>query len=78
MWSAMDWLARAGFSVESYEEVAGWPEPMTATYSTLLGEREALTAEMGEAAAGALLMWMALTVEQRPYRRRVVVAATKR
>ena len=70
-------LARAGFSVESYEEVAGWPEPMTATYSTLLGEREALTAEMGEAAAGALLMEMALTVEQRPYRRRVLVAATK-
>ena len=70
-------LAKAGFSVESYEEAAGWPEPMTTTYSTLLGERAALTKEMGEAATGALLMEMAMTVEGRPYRRRVLVAATK-
>ncbi len=70
-------LTEAGFSVESYEEAAGWPEPMTTTYTKLLGEREALTKEMGEAAAGVLLMEMSMTVEGRPYRRRVLVAATK-
>ena len=70
-------LKDAGFSVEFYEEVQGWPEPMTTTYSALLDAREALTEEMGEAAVGALSMEMALTIERKPYRRRVLIAATK-
>lgn len=69
-------LVKAGFSVEVYEEVPGWPEPMTATYSAVLKAREALTREMGEPAVGALFVEMSMTLEQRPYRRRVLVAAT--
>ena len=69
-------LLKAGFSVEVYEEVPGWPEPMTATYTALLNAREPLTREMGEAAVGALFTEMSMTLERRPYRRRVLVAAT--
>jgi SAM-dependent methyltransferase len=71
-------LARAGFEVEIYEEVPGWPEPMTTTYSTILNARDPLTSEMGEAAVGALFMEMAMTLQHQPYRRRVLIAATKR
>ena len=70
-------LAKAGFSVETYDEVPGWPEPMTITYSTILNAREALTQEMGEAAVAALFMEMSMTLEQQPYRRRVLFAATR-
>jgi len=70
-------LAEAGFRIEIYEEVPGWPEPMTTTYSTILDAREALTREMGEAAVGALFWEMSMTLQQQPYRRRVLVAATK-
>jgi len=70
-------LEKAGFRVEVYEEIPGWPEPMTATYSAVLNAKEPLTQEMGEAAVGALLMEMTMTLEQKPYRRRVLVAATK-
>lgn len=70
-------LAKAGFRVESYEEVPGWPEPMTTTYSTILKAREALTAEMGEPAVAALFLEMTMTLQQRPYRRRILIAATR-
>ena len=71
-------LAEAGFSAEVYEEVPGWPEPMTTTYSALLNESEALTEEMGEAAATALFTELSMTLQQRPYQRRVLAVATRR
>jgi SAM-dependent methyltransferase len=70
-------LAKAGFKVESYEEVPGWPEPMTTAYSTILKAAEALTAEMGEAAVAALFLEMNMTLQMQPYRRRVLIAATR-
>ncbi len=70
-------LMNTGFSVTAYEEVPGWPEPMTTAYSAIVNARSALVAEMGEAAAGALLLEMSMTLEHRPYRRRVLAAATK-
>ena len=71
-------LSEAGFTVEVYEEVPGWPEPVTATYSALLSAGAALTQEMGQAAAAALFTELSLTLQQQPYRRRVLVVATKR
>lgn len=71
-------LEASGFSVDAYEEVPGWPEPMTAAYSAVLAAREALAEEMGEAAVGALTTEMSLTLERKPYRRRVLAVATKR
>ena len=70
-------LEEAGFSVTLYEEVAGWPEPMTSTYQAVIAAKEALTQEMGLAPVGALLLEMALTLEHEPYKRRVLAAATK-
>lgn len=70
-------LEAAGFTIDAYEEVPGWPEPMTAAYRAVLAAREALTKEMGEAAFGALSAEMSLTLERKPYRRRVLAVATK-
>jgi len=70
-------LAKAGFSVDIYEQVSGWPEPMTTTYSAVLNAKEPLTQEVGEAAVGALFMEMSMTLEHQPYRRRVLAVATK-
>ena len=70
-------LTGAGFSVEVYEEAPGWPEPMTTTYSSLVNEREALTQEMGEAAVAALFSELTVVLQQHPYQRRVLVAATR-
>ena len=71
-------LEKAGLRVDIYEQVTGWPEPMTATYSAFVDAREALTKEMGEIPTNALLMEMSMTLEERPYRRRVLCTATKK
>ncbi|MDO8615251.1 MAG: class I SAM-dependent methyltransferase [Dehalococcoidia bacterium] len=71
-------LSEAGFAVEAYEEVPGWPEPMTATYSALVSAGGTLAQEMGPQAAAALLTELSMTLQQQPYRRRVLVVATKR
>jgi len=71
-------LEDAGFRVDSYEEVRGWPEPMTTTYQALLAARTALIEEMGAIATTALFAELSLTLERRPYRRRVLACATKR
>jgi ubiquinone/menaquinone biosynthesis C-methylase UbiE len=70
-------LRQAGFEVRAYEEAPGWPEPMSRTYSAVLGARNAITSEMGAAAANALFLEMSLTLERRPYRRRVLAVATR-
>jgi len=71
-------LKEAGFDVDVYEGTSGWPEPMTAVYSAVVGARAALEKEMGEVATRALVLEMSMTLEQRPYLRRVLVAATKK
>jgi ubiquinone/menaquinone biosynthesis C-methylase UbiE len=70
-------LESAGFKVEDYEEVSGWPEPMTAAYSAVVDARGTLTEEMGEAPVGALVMEMSMTLEAKQYKRRVFVVATR-
>jgi SAM-dependent methyltransferase len=70
-------LEEAGFTVEAYEEAPGWPEPVTTTYSSLLGAADDLRREMGEVAAAAFFTELSLTLEQRPYRRRVLVVARR-
>ena len=71
-------LAEAGFETESYETTAGWRERVTATYQALIEARPALAEEMGDAASVALLGEVALTLQLQPYRRRVMVCATRR
>jgi SAM-dependent methyltransferase len=71
-------LEAATFTVDAYEEVPGWPEPMSAAYSAVLAAKDALTKEMGEAAVAALSAEMSLTLDRKPYKRRVLAVATKR
>jgi SAM-dependent methyltransferase len=71
-------LEAAGFRVDVYEEVPGWPEPMTAAYGAVIAAKDALVGEMGEAAFGALAFEMSLTLERKPYKRRVLAVATKK
>jgi SAM-dependent methyltransferase len=70
-------LAGAGFTVEAYEEIPGWPEPVRTTYQSLLDAREALMGEMGPVAATAFFTELTLTLEKEMYRRRVLAVATK-
>jgi SAM-dependent methyltransferase len=70
-------LEAAGFDVDVYEELPGIPEPLTAAYTALLEAREILVREMGEPAALSLFGELILTLDRRPYRRRVLACATK-
>ncbi len=71
-------LEAAGFTVEIYEQVAGWPEPMSTTYAAVVAAKDAIAQEMGDAAVGALTLEMSLTLSRKPYKRRVLAAATRR
>ncbi len=70
-------LTEAGFSVDLYEQVPGWPEPLTTAYSALVAASAQLEKEMGEVATRALILELSLTLQQKPYQRRVLVAATR-
>jgi SAM-dependent methyltransferase len=70
-------LEKAGFTVDVYEETAGWDEQVTGTYSSIVEAQEQLTAEMGAVAIAALLSEVTMTLQARPYRRRVLAAATR-
>lgn len=70
-------LAAAGFTVDVYDEVPGWPEPVRTTYQSLLDAKEALMGEMGPVAATAFFTELTLTLEREIYRRRVLAVATK-
>jgi ubiquinone/menaquinone biosynthesis C-methylase UbiE len=71
-------LEDAGFAIETYEEVSGWPEPVSSAYQAVLDAREQLVAEMGETAVAAMTSEMSMTLERRPYRRRVLAVARLR
>ncbi len=70
-------LEAAGFNVETYEEIPGWPEPVRTTYQSLLDARDALMHEMGPVAATAFFSELTFTLERELYRRRVLAVATK-
>jgi SAM-dependent methyltransferase len=70
-------LATAGFAIDSYQESAGWAARVAATFGAVMEAVPALTDEMGQAAA-SLQMEAAVTLQLRPYRRRVIVHARRR
>jgi hypothetical protein len=53
------------------------PEPMTSVDKALVGAAPALREEMGEATAAALLAEVSVTLERKPYRRRVLALARR-
>lgn len=71
-------LEQAGFDVLDYDESAGWSERVTATYQSIIDNREALIAEMGEAGYMPLFLEISLTLQLKPYTSRILVTAAKR
>lgn len=70
-------LDDTGFTVESCDETTHWQDRLEATYRAVVAAHDTLAGEMGQQALGALLMEVSLTLELRPYRRRVIVVASK-
>lgn len=71
-------LESNGFDIQTYEEIAGCPEPVRTTYQTLLDNRDALIDEMGAVAAAALFSELTLVLQTDLYQRRVLIVATRR
>lgn len=71
-------LNYAGFDIHTYEETPYWNERVTAAFQAIIDNAATLETEMGAAAYGALSLEASLTLEARPYRRRVRVVATRR
>jgi SAM-dependent methyltransferase len=67
----------AGFTVETYEETPGWRARVDGAFGAIVDARDALVAEMGEEAAGAAITEATLTLELRPYPRRVLLVARR-
>lgn len=68
-------LEAAGFEVLAYEETPGWAERVEAAFSAIVNAADILAAEMGEQAAASAVAEARITLELRPYPRRVLVAA---
>jgi SAM-dependent methyltransferase len=70
-------LTGAGFSIDTYDETPGWSERVYGTFGSLIEARDALNAEMGEAAAASVIAEAMLTVALHPYPRRVIIVAER-
>ena len=71
-------LEAAGLGVDAYDESADWWERMTGAYQAVLDATSTLTEELGSDAFASLAMEMTLTLQVKPYPRRVFAIATKR
>ncbi|MEN3273173.1 MAG: hypothetical protein V7636_1934 [Actinomycetota bacterium] len=71
-------LESAGFTVDSYEESAGWWDRMRAAYGAVLEAEVVLRSELGDDAFDSLALEMTLTLQLEPYPRRVLAIATRR
>lgn len=71
-------LEQARFDIVSYAESDHWRERLTDTYQAVVDVAPALNEEMGAPGSDALLGELTLTLQLQPYRRRVLVSATKR
>lgn len=71
-------LDASGFDVEVYDETPGWDARVTAAYEAIRAHAADLDREMGPEGAGALALETGLTLDHRPYRRRVRFLAVRR
>jgi SAM-dependent methyltransferase len=70
-------LEHVGLEVLSYEETPHWQDQVVAGFGAVITEQAALEAELGQAAAAAIVMEAALTLELRPYRGHVLAVARR-
>jgi SAM-dependent methyltransferase len=73
----MPLLKEVGFHVEAYEETPDWTERVYGAFGAIVDAADVLTVEMGDQAAAGALAEAMLTVQLRPYPRRVLVVARK-
>jgi SAM-dependent methyltransferase len=67
----------AGFAIDGYEETPGWEPRLYGTFGALVDAADALVADIGERAAAGALAEAMLTVQRKPYPRRVLVVARR-
>ena len=60
-------LKQAGFDVLYYEQIPDWQQHVVGGFGAILEEQDALGRELGEAAAAAIILEAAITLELRPY-----------
>jgi ubiquinone/menaquinone biosynthesis C-methylase UbiE len=70
-------IAAAGLNLEAYEETPGWHERVYAAFSAVAGNAGTLIAEMDEQAAAAAVAEAMLTVQMKPYPRRIMAVASR-
>jgi len=70
-------MAAAGLHIEAYEETPGWQERVHAAFTAIAASNDALIAEMGEPAAVAATAEALLTLQIRPYPRRIMAVACR-
>jgi SAM-dependent methyltransferase len=70
-------MAAAGLNVEAYEETPGWEERVYAAFSAILDNNDTLIAEIGERAAAAAAAEAILTIQIKPYPRRIMAVASR-
>jgi hypothetical protein len=70
-------IAAAGLNIEAYEETPGWQERVYAAFSAIVDNTDTLIAEMGEQAAAAAVAEAMLTVQMKPYTRRIMAVASR-
>ena len=71
-------LEDAGFSTVTYEETPGWEERVYAAFGAIVEHADEIREEMGERAAGGAVAEATLTVQFKPYPRRVLIVAESR
>ena len=71
-------LEQAGFEIVHYEQLPNWRSEVAAAFGAVLAQRQALEAELGEAALAATVMEAAVTTELKPYCGHVLSVATRR
>ncbi|HEU5392302.1 MAG TPA: class I SAM-dependent methyltransferase [Streptosporangiaceae bacterium] len=70
-------LELAGFVIEAYEETLGWRDRVHAAFGAIVEAHDALAAEMGEQAAASIAVEAMLTLQVRPYPRRVLATGRR-
>ena len=70
-------LREAGFEVETNEETPGWEDRVYSTFGALVDASDALISDLGERGAAGTLAEAMLTVQMKPYPRRVLVVARR-
>ncbi len=70
-------LEQVGFEISSYEQTPNWRDQVAAGFGAIVAEREALEAELGDAAAAATVLEASITLQLQPYCGHVLAFATR-